>query len=90
MKITKEIYDLEDFDAWSGAKFMKEEIVAAGKGEAFMRELEILYPYEIDETTLNDILWFEDKFCRELVGLDKDGNEPSDDDEEEEEEDNEE
>lgn len=90
MKITKEIYDLADFDAWSEAVSAKEKIVEAGKGEAFMSELEALYPEGIDEGNLNDLLWFDEEFCFELVGLDKDGNEPSDDDGEDEDEDEEE
>lgn len=90
MKITKEIYDLADFEAWSEAISAKGKIVAAGKGEAFMCELEALYPEGIDEGHLNDLLWFDEEFCFELVGLDKDGNEPNDEDEDEEEEDNEE
>lgn len=86
MKITREIFDLSEFEAWSEAVPTKEKIVSAGKGQDFIAMLEDAFPEGIDETHLNDLLWFEENWCFELVGLDEDGNEPSDDEEEEKEE----
>lgn len=83
MKITREIFDLSEFEAWSEAVSTKEKIVAAGKGQDFIAMIEDLYPEGIDETHLNDLLWFEEEWCFELVGLDADGNEPSDDEDDE-------
>lgn len=90
MKITREIYDLEKFEAWSDeARAAKEKIVSAGRGEDFIAMLEDLYPEGINETDLNDLIRFESEWCFELVGLDADGNEPSDDEDDDEEEDTE-
>jgi hypothetical protein len=69
MKITKEITDLSEFEAWSGAVDTKNKICDVGKGEAFLTALEDFYPDGIDEVALNDLLWFEDEFVMHLVGL---------------------
>ena len=78
MKICTEIYDLDSFDAWSGAVDTKERIVDAGYGDVFMERLEELYPDGISDAKLNDILWFEEEFCYNLVGLNSHGVEPAD------------
>jgi hypothetical protein len=75
MKITKEITDLSEFEAWSGATDNWKKIINAGKGEAFITALEEFYPDGIDEVTLNDLLWFEDEFVMHLVGLKTDDEE---------------
>ena len=85
MEIKTELTDLYDFEAWSGATDAKNAIIAAGKGEEFISALEDAYPDGITNTELNDLLWFEPEYCYELVGLDENGEEPSDEDEEEEE-----
>lgn len=69
MKITQEINDLENFQAWSDAIGTKRKICDAGKGAYFMRALSIIYPTGITETALNDLLWHESEFCLALVGL---------------------
>jgi len=70
MKITKNLDDLNLFDAWSGAIKTKERICSVGKGTAFIRALEELGYENIDETALNDMLWFEPEHCLSLVGID--------------------
>ena len=69
MKIINEIDDLSDFDAWSGATDTKDKIIEAGKGEEFMSALEDIYPDGISDGDLNDLLWFEEDWCLDLVGL---------------------
>lgn len=69
MKIISEIDDLSDFDAWSGATDTKDKIVVAGKGEEFMSALEDIYPDGISDGYLNNLLWFEENWCLDLVGL---------------------
>lgn len=81
MKIYNEIYDLIDFEPWSGAVDTYDIIIREGKGRSLIAELEYLYPEGIDETGLNDILWFEPEWCFEIVGI------PNPYEEEEEEED---
>lgn len=71
MKVYTEIHSLDYFDAWDGAERTKKIICNAGKGIAFMRELEELYPDGIDEGELNDFLWFNSEVALSLVGLEE-------------------
>lgn len=75
---------LRQFDAWSGAKDTKQAIIDAGKEDEFEALIEDLYPDGIDETALNDLLWFEDEYLFECLGIEE---EDEEEDEEEEEED---
>ena len=58
MKVTSEI-DLEDFKAWSEAENVLKRLVDNGHAKDMQAVLEDLYPDGIDETQLNDFLWFE-------------------------------
>ena len=60
---------LHQFQAWSGAIETKNRIIAEGKGEEFDQLIEELYPDGIDETMLNDILWFEPEWVYESLGM---------------------
>jgi hypothetical protein len=82
MKVYKDM-SITDFDAWCGAVSTKDKIVEAGKEKAFDELIEELCPDGIDATKLNDILWFESEYVFEAVGLNEDGEEPSDVDDEE-------
>jgi hypothetical protein len=86
MIITKELDSLYNFDAWSGAVETKEEILNQGYDEEFIRLIEELYPDGIDETDLNDLLWFESTWIYETLGMDDPYAEEEEDEEEEEEE----
>lgn len=68
MQITYEL-DLENFKAWSGAKTTLERIQNEGKCGQFERILEECYPEGITETQLNDLLWFDDEWCYETLGI---------------------
>lgn len=68
MKVYSEI-SLEDFEAWSGAISTLERIRNAGKCDELESALEETYPDGMDETQLNDILWFEDEWCYEMCGM---------------------
>lgn len=70
MKVYKEI-SLDEFDAWSGAKHTKEVIIDNDKEEDFNHLIEELYPDGIEETTLNDILWFDDDWVFEQLGIEE-------------------
>lgn len=61
MKVTTNL-KLSDFDAWSGAIETQERILSEGKEKDFDYLMEELYPNGIDETQLNDILWFEEEW----------------------------
>lgn len=73
MYIKTELNDLADFDAWSGGEHTKCKIIEADLGVEFMEALEEHYPDGLTETELNDVLWFEDGWCYELVGLNSHG-----------------
>lgn len=66
MKITKEI-SLYNFEAWSGAKDTLGELTSS-ECEQLESQLEELYPDGMEETQLNDILWFENDWIAECLG----------------------
>ena len=78
MKIFTE-QSIANFEAWSGAKDTKQTIIDNDKEAEFDMLIEELYPDGIDETHLNDILWFESEWVYEMLGI-------SEEEEEEEEE----
>ncbi len=68
MKIHSEI-TLENFEAWSGAKDTQARIIEEGMAKQFDALIEELYPEGLTETQLNDILWFEDEWIYETLGI---------------------
>lgn len=75
----KEVYELEDFQPWCGACDTWEKIIEADKVAEVERMLDDTYGGdEIEETTLNDILWFDSDHVLDYLGL-----LPSDDESEE-------
>lgn len=69
MKIINETMSLRDFEAWSGAKNTKETIINEGKDDEFDSLIEELYPDGLTDTQLNDILWFEENWIFEMLGI---------------------
>lgn len=74
MKIISET-TLKNFRAWAGAVETQEKIIDAGKADEFDRMMEDLYPDGFTDTQLNDILWFEEEWIYETLGI------PTDDEE---------
>ena len=70
MKITCYV-TLENFKAWSGAIETQKRIIEEGKQEEFEMLIEELYQDGIDETTLNDLLWFEEEWLFECLGIEE-------------------
>lgn len=68
MKVTVET-TLQNFAAWSGAVETKERILGEGKGSDFDFLIEELYPDGVTETQVNDILWFEEDWIFEMLGI---------------------
>lgn len=62
-------YDLSDFQPWSGAVSTWDRIQDEGKLGEFEGVLEDLYPDGINETTLNDLLWFDSDWIYESLGI---------------------
>lgn len=71
MKIYKE-ESLSNFGWWSGAKWTAQRIDEE-RGERGWDELEAIledaYPDGMDETELNDLLWFEPETVFEWLGI---------------------
>ena len=68
MKIYKEL-DLTNFEPWSGAVDTYDTIYNADKLNDLEFLLEELYPDGIEETQLNDLLWFESEWLLESLGI---------------------
>jgi hypothetical protein len=68
MKVYKEI-NLTEFETWQGATATKEIIIKENKENQFNQLIEELYPDGIDETELNDILWFEEEYLFEALNI---------------------
>lgn len=68
MKTFKET-SIKDFKAWSGAVETKNIIIKNNMAEAFDDLIEELYPEGIEETQLNDVLWFDADWIFEQLGI---------------------
>lgn len=66
--ITKTM-DIYDFEPWSGAVDTYERIEREGKLAELDDVLDEIYPDGIDETELNDLLWFEPETVYEWLGM---------------------
>jgi len=70
MKIINDNLNLREFEAWAGAKDTKQLILDNNKEDEFEFMIEDLYPEGMTETQLNDILWFEEDWICETLGID--------------------
>ena len=70
MKVTNNNLSLRNFDAWAGARDTKDLIIGNNKVDEFDFLIEELYPDGLTETKLNDILWFEEDWICETLGID--------------------
>ena len=61
-----------DHKAWSGAKDTLNTIIEKGKAAEFDQLINELYPEGIDETHLNDLLWFEQDWLFKQLGITED------------------
>ena len=62
-------FDINNFEAWSGAKETLERIQREGKCAELENVLEELYPDGMTETELNDLLWFDSESVYEWLGI---------------------
>ena len=68
MTVKKE-YDLTEFEPWSGAEDTWNRLESEHKIGELECLLEELYPDGIEETQLNDLLWFDDEWVFESLGM---------------------
>lgn len=71
-------------NSWSGAKDTLEDIIKAEKEEEFMQYLDEVFgaDEEVEDTTINDFIWFERDTIYDYLGLDENGEIPKDDEDE--------
>ena len=69
MKTYNENTSLKNFNAWSGAVDTQDKIINEGKADDFDNLIEELYPDGLSETALNDLLWFEEDWIFEMLGI---------------------
>ena len=70
MKITSEM-SLKNFKAWSGAKDTLNKLIELDKCDELEFILDDLYPDGLTDTQLNDILWFDDEWVYETLGIEE-------------------
>ena len=70
MKITSEM-SLKNFKAWSGAKDTLNKLIELDKCDDLEFILDDLYPDGLTDTQLNDILWFDDEWIYETLGIEE-------------------
>lgn len=61
--------NFENFEPWSGAVSTWERIEEEGLINQLEFLLEDLYPEGITDTQLNDILWFEEEWLFDMLGI---------------------
>lgn len=64
-------YKLKNFVPWSGAVDFYNELKESNLLEDLETLLLELYPNGITKTGINDLLWFEEDFIRESLGLEE-------------------
>ena len=73
LSVIKDINDWElKSELWSGALDRLDIIIKNDKLQELMCLLEELYPEPVDITTINDLLWFEEDFIFEQLGIEID------------------
>ena len=73
MKIITES-TLRGFEAWSGAVSTKNLIISLGLEEEFEVLIDECYPNGLTDTELNDLLWFEEDWILESLGIEVEEN----------------
>lgn len=69
MKVFNDNLSLCNFDAWSGAVDTKATIINNNMVDEFDSLIDELYPEGLSDTQLNDILWFEEEWIYENIGI---------------------
>ena len=75
MKTINENQTICDFKARSGAVDTQKIIIENGKAKDFERLIDELYPEGLTETKLNNLLWFEDQWLFDTLGIETEDSE---------------
>lgn len=78
MKLYREL-DLTRFEPWSGAVDTYNTIWATNKLNDLECLLDELYPDGLEETQLNDLLWFESEWLFDALGIAEEDEESEED-----------
>ena len=70
MKITSEM-SLKNFKAWRGAKDTLNKLIELDKCDDLEFILESEYPNGLTDTQLNDLLWFDQDWIYETLGIEE-------------------
>ena len=62
--------NLQDLDTWCGATATKQQIIDSDKTEEFENLIDESFPEGLSAVALNDILWFEEEWIFENLGID--------------------
>ena len=77
MRIYKD-FEADTFEAWSGAVDTLDRILEEDKGEELEELLDEIYPDGATETQINDLLWFDDEYVFEMLGISNEDEEDED------------
>ena len=61
--------DIFEFEPWAGAKATYKRLADENRLQDFQDLIEELYPEGVNETVLNDILWFDNNWIYETLGM---------------------
>jgi hypothetical protein len=78
MRIYKD-FEADTFEAWAGAVDTLNRILEEGKGEELEALLDEIFPDGAEETEVNDLLWFDDEYVFEMLGIKTDEDEEDED-----------
>ena len=77
MRIYKD-FEADTFEAWSGAVDTLDRILEEGKGAELEELLDEIFPDGAEETEVNDLLWFDDEYVFEMLGISNEDEEDED------------
>lgn len=71
MIIKKEI-SISEFSAWSGGEYTQNRIIQECKEDEFDFLMNSMFPDGLTDTQLNDMLWFEEEWIYDMLGIEED------------------
>ena len=69
IKLVTEIWDIEEFEAWSGGYDTLQEVIVEGKTRELQELIEDMCYDTWTDTELNDFLWFDREYIYECLDI---------------------